>query len=223
MRRLVVGIVVAASALGVSGVAPLHAATRPACDLVTDKPGDTTAGPPQAPVPTNEPSLDIVSADVSANAKWVTTAVRVKKLAFGEGVAPDMWRWSAIFAAGSTTYVLDARWGQGGLYGKAGVLAGYDGQSPSWFESEIAANVRVTLDEQRNEIRATIARSALAGSGGVALGQRLTTLREYSWHEHTAYASVFARPGGEYDIADWASSSNKTYVAGARSCVKPGS
>jgi hypothetical protein len=222
MRRLVVGIVVAASGLGLSGFAPVQAGTRPACDLVTDAPGDTTAGPPQAPVPTDEPSLDVVSADVSVNAKWVTTAVRVKKLAPGRGTAPDMWRWSAIFAAGSTTYLLDARWGQGGLYGSVGTLAGYDGQSPTWFESEIATKVRVTLDEQRNEIRATVARSALDRSGGVAIGQRLTTLRAYSWHEHTAYVSVFARPGGEYDIADWASSS-KTYVAGARSCVRPGS
>jgi len=222
MRRIVVGLLVTAVGLGSAGYSPLQAATRPACDLVTDHSGDTTAGPPQAPVPTDEPSLDVVSADVSVNAKWVTTAIRVKKLAPGQGTVPDMWRWSAIFAAGSTTYVLDARWGQGGIYGSAGTLAGYDGQSPSWFESEIAAKVRVTLDEQRNEIRATIARSALAGSGGVALGQRLATLRAYSWHEHTAYASVFARPGGEYDIADWASSS-KTYVAGTRSCVRPGS
>jgi len=222
MRRIAVGLVVTAIGLGSAGYSPLQAATRPVCDLVTDHSGDTTAGPPQAPVPTDEPSLDIVSSDVSVNAKWVTTAIRVKKLAPGQGTAPDMWRWSAIFAAGSTTYLLDARWGQGGIYGSLGTLAGYDGQSPTWFESEIAAKVRVTLDEQRNEIRATVPRSALAGSGGVALGERLTTLRAYSWHEHTAYVSVFARPGGEYDIADWASSS-KTYVAGTRSCVKPGS
>lgn len=224
MRRVVVGLIVTAVGLGSAGYSPLQAATRPACDLVTDKPGDTTAGPPQAPVPTNEPALDIVSADVSVNAAWVTTALRVKKLALGRGTAPDMWRWSVIFTAGSTTYALDARAGVGGVVGEAYVVHMMDANTASWFGSGTGARVRVTLDEQRNEIRATVARSALVDTGGVRLGDRLTGLLAYAWHEHTAYVDgVFNYPGGEYDLADLATSSKKTYVAGTRSCVKPGS
>lgn len=224
MRRIVVGLVMTAVGLGSAGYSPLQAATRPACDLVTDHSGDTTQGPPQAPVPTDEPSLDIVSADVSANAAWVTTAVRVKKLALGRGTVPDMWRWTMSFTAGNVTYALQVRTGNGGVVGRVMVVHMIDAQTASWTESGTAAHVRVTLDEQRNEIRATVARSALADSGGVALGDRLTGLVAYSWHEHTAYVDgVFNYPGGEYDLADTATSSKKTYVAGTRSCVKPGS
>src|SRR4051812_16586001 len=122
MRRVGLSVVVAATALGVSGYAPVQAATRPVCDLVRDVPGDTTAGPMQATVPTDEPSLDIVSADVSVNSAWVTTAVRVKKLILGAGAAPDMWRWSMTFTAGSVTYGLQARTGIGGVVGTAQVV-----------------------------------------------------------------------------------------------------
>jgi hypothetical protein len=222
MRRVVVGVVVVASGLGLAGYAPAQAAGRPVCDLVTDGSGDTTQGPTQATVPTDEPALDIVSADVSVNPAWVTTAVRVKKLAPGRGSLPDMWRWSMLFTAGSVTYAVEARTGAGGVFGSVEVVNMLDASTASWTERDVAAKVRVTLDEQRSEIRATVARSALADTGGVGIGQRLSGLHAYSWHDHTAYASVFTRPGGEYDVADIASSS-KAYVAGARSCVKPGS
>lgn len=224
MRRLVVGVLVAASGLALSGYSPAGAATRPACGLLSDAQGDTTAGPPQAPVPTSEPALDIVSADVSVSKAWVTAAVRVKKLAVGRGQVPDMWRWNMIFTAGDVTYGLTGRTGQGGVVGDVTVVHMMDPDTATWAESGIGTptTVRVTLDEQRSEIRMTVSRAALEKSGGVAIGQRLSGLRAYSWHEHTAYTSAFNRPGGEYDVADMAKSS-KTYVAGARSCVKPGS
>lgn len=222
MRRLVVGVVVVASGLALSGYSPAGAAARPACDLVTDVSGDTSAGPPQAPVPTSEPALDIVAADVSVSKAWVTTAIRVKKLALGRSPVPDMWRWNMMFAAGPVTYMLNARTGVGGTFGDVSVVYVLDADTATWGESRVLANVKVTMDEQRNEIRATVARSALAASGGVAIGQRLTGMRAYTWHEHTAYAPMFNQPGGEWDIADMAKST-KTYVAGTRSCVKPGS
>lgn len=225
MRRLAIGVVVAASGLVLSGFSPAQATSRLACDLLTDAPGDTTQGPPQKPVPTSEPGLDVVSADVSVSKAWVTTAVRVKKLALGGSQAPDMWRWAMMFTAGDVTYALTVRTGIGDVYGEATVVHMLDADTATWSESGIgnAAKVRVTLDEQRSEIRATIARSALTGSGGVGIGQRLSGLRAYTFHEHTAYVDgVFNYPGGEYDIADMAKSS-KTYLAGARSCVKPGS
>ncbi|MBV9097486.1 MAG: hypothetical protein JO079_05470 [Frankiaceae bacterium] len=221
MRRLMVGVVVVASGLG-SAYAPAQAATRLACGLVSDAPGDTTAGPTQAQVPTNEPSLDIVSADVSVNSVWVTTAVKVKKLTLGAGPLPDMWRWSMSFTSGATTYVTHARTAEGGVFGEVNVVHSVGGDDTSWFESFVTSDVLVTLDEQRSQIRVSVKRSALDRSGGVAVGDRLSNLRAYTWHEHTANASLFTQPGGEYDIADTATSA-KTYVAGTRSCVKPGS
>jgi hypothetical protein len=127
-----------------------------------------------------------------------------------------------MFTAGSVTYALQARTGIGGVFGAARVVYMIDPQSASWGETAIQAKVRVTLDEQRSQIRMTVARSALGEAGGVAVGQRLTSPRVYTWHEHTAYTEGFNQPGGEYDIADMASSS-KSYVAGTRSCVRPGS
>lgn len=222
MRRVVIVALVAATA----GYAylPADARVARACHLVRDAANDTTIWPPQAGVPSNEPQLDIVAADVAANSKWVTAAIDVRSLASASSpasaVIPGLWRWSFRFTAGGTTYMFHGRLGEGGLQADAHTVQIIDDSTNSWVEEHLIP-ARTTLDYQRNQVRITVARADLDTYGGVAIGQRLTNLHAYTWHEHTAYTSYFDQPGGEYDIADFASST-ASYVAGTPSCVTPG-
>jgi hypothetical protein len=220
MRRilglLLAGTLVTALALAL----PASARSAVSCRLVSDAGNDTVAGAQPAVVPTDEPSLDITSADVAGNATWITTAVSVRHLDVSDtsGV-PAMGRWSVLFTAGDVSYLFHARVGQGGVFGQVDEVHYVDRSSNSWTETgNTGITPRVTLDRQRNQVRISVRRSAL----GISVTQRLTQLVAYTWHEHTAYTNGFKQPGGEYDMTDDASS-NASYVVGTRSCVKPGS
>lgn len=208
-----------------STAAATHAAAKPriSCHLITDPANDTHLGTPQAAAPTDEPGLDIVGADVAVDSRWVTAAVNVRSLAgLNDSIIPGPFRWSLRFTAGLSTYIMHARTGQGGAFGEALRVYVLDDSTESWMESGPIVPASVHFDQQRRQVRITVARHALDGNGGVALGERLTALHAYSWHEHTAYSEYFSQPGGEYDMAD-AANSRASYVAGTPSCVKPGS
>jgi hypothetical protein len=193
------------------------------CHLVRDVAGDTHIGTPQAAAPSDEPALDILAADVAVDSRWVTVAVDVRSLdTSAAAVVPGPWRWSVRFTAGATTYIFHGRLGQGGAFGE--VLRTYvlDDSTDSSMDSGPIVRASVHLDYQRRQVRVTVARRLLEPLGGVQVGERLTGLHAYSWHEHTGYTEYFNQPGGEYDMADKASST-ASYVAGAPSCVKPGS
>ena len=220
-------LVVGAGALLVAGAAassPADAKTRLSCHLLRDAANDTHIGTPQAAVPSDEPALDIVGADVAVDNRWVTTAIDVRSLKemSNSSVVPGPWRWSVRFNAAGTTYMFHGRLGQGDAFGE--VLRTYilDDSTDSWAESGPMVRATVHFDQQRRQVRVTVPRHALDPLGGVPLGERITGLHAYSWHEHTAYTEYFNQPGGEYDMAD-AASSTASYVAGAASCVKPGS
>ena len=224
MRTTIAVVAGALLAGGFAASAPADAKPRVSCHLLRDAANDTHIGTPQAAAPSDEPQLDIVAADVAVDNRWVTVAVDVRSLqpsGLPAGVEGP-WRWSVRFTAAGTTYMFHGRLGQGGAFGQ--VLRAYilDDSTDSWAESGPSARATVHLDQQRRQIRVTVPRHALDPLGGVPLGERITNLHAYSWHEHTSYTEYFNQPGGEYDLADTAQST-ASYVAGSASCVKPGS
>ena len=58
------------------------AAPKPVCNLVTDIVGDEweEADSGVRPPGLSEPTMDLVSGDIASNAKWVTVAIRPKKI-----------------------------------------------------------------------------------------------------------------------------------------------
>ena len=220
-------IAVAAGALIAGGFAassPADAKAQLSCHLVRDAANDTHIGTPQAAVPSDEPALDILAADVAVDRRWVTVAVDVRSLeqSSNPAVVEGPWRWSVRFTAAGTTYIFHGRLGQGGVFGEVLRTTVLDDSTDSSMDFGPMVRSTVHLDQQRRQVRMTVPRKALDPLGGVALGERLTGLHAYSWHEHTSYTEYFNQPGGEYDLADKATST-ASYVAGAASCVKPGS
>lgn len=220
MGRVLTHGVIAVAAL--SAVVPLPggptaAAAKRSCQLVTDSRGDTSQ---QGVVPTDEPALDILSADVATDAEWLTVAVRVVKLDIPESGVPPMRRWSVLLTTGDgVRYIVQARQGHGGTAGDVSVVDG--DEDGVWTQTPVQAQVRVHLDTVRAEVRISLRRGELGDSGGLRPGKRISGLRAVSWHENTLAVPVL-KLAGEWDGADDARS-ERSYVAGSPSCLKPGS
>ena len=221
MRTKILVTITALLAVGATISGPATASARISCHLVRDASGDTHLGAPQAAAPTDEAALDIVAADVASDDRWVTAAVDVRSLAGNLPIVDGAWRWSVRFTAGAT-YIFHGRLGAGGIFGEVMRVYVLDDATTSWIETGPITEATVHLDHQRQQVRISVARHALDATGGVPIGVQVTGVRAYTWHEHTAYTSAFTQPGGEYDLADTATS-RASYVAGTPSCVKPGS
>lgn len=220
-RRPVLLLLGSLSMLGVVVSGPATA-SKASCRLVVDAAHDTTLGGAQKAVPTEEPALDVVSADIAVDARWVTTAVRVRQLFSPESstVLPNSGRWSLFFRVGEAAFVVHARTGQGGEMAGVSQVYGLDPTTYSWVEAPITAHPRVTLDRRRSEVRVSVPRADFESHGGVPLRTKLTDIGVVTWHENTV--TPFGKPGGEYDLADEAGG-KASYVTGTASCVKPGS
>lgn len=216
-------VLLAAAATVLSGFAGESvAATKTSCRIVVDAARDTTLGGAQKAVPTDESALDVVSADLAVDARWVTSVVRVRQLFSPErsSILPDSGRWSLFFRVGEAAFVIHARTGEGGPMASVSAVDNLDAATYSWTESDIGAHPQVHLDQRRSEVRVSVPRADFASNGGVPLRSKLTGIGVVTWHENTI--TPFGRPGGEYDLADDAGG-KATYVAGSASCVKPGS
>lgn len=222
MQRALTHGVIAFAAL--AGVVPVQgggpsamAAAKRSCQLITDSRGDTSQ---HGAVPTDEPALDILSADVATDAQWLTVAVRVAKLDIPESGAPPMRRWSVLLTTGNgVRYIVQARQGHGGTAGDISVVEG--DEDGLWTQTPVNVQVRVRLDTVRAEVRISVPRGELGDSSGLRPGKRITGLRAVSWHENTVMLPVVG-VSGEWDGADDARS-ERSYVAGSASCLKPGS
>jgi hypothetical protein len=104
--RLFVAIALAASAVS----APAYAAKKPPtiCNLVKDAPNDASAYERSLGSNTYDPSLDIISADVNANATAFTAVIRVKQLTSESQIAPTGRYWFMSMTAGTSSFGLRA-------------------------------------------------------------------------------------------------------------------
>ena len=193
---LAVGLAVAGSAVAAPKAAPV-------CKLVKDSKGD-------AAILRDQPSLDIVSADLASDAKSVTAVLRLDGAP--SGANPE--------AAGGTRYYMEFN-----LPGspKAQYLAAFVpfAGSPTFRTGEITteeARRSFSTDPEPakgairgNEVTITAPVSTFAARGKVAPGTKLTGLT----------AETFAVVGVLLVSVDDAT--GKSYTAGTPSCVKPGS
>jgi hypothetical protein len=200
-------IIGAGSAMTASAATARKHKVKPVCNLVTDASGDAkdVGG-------TNDPSMDILSADVATDRKRITAVIRVAGLSTGTDMqSPSGREWRITMA------LPGANNGQLSL----GVQTGP-------FGTRDADNIggKATLDTKHHQVVITESLKALAGfHAHIVFGK--TRLTQFS----ATSSSIIQLPavGGL-----WASTSplgaptdsasgNATYLAGALSCVKPGS
>lgn len=205
MRRL---IAVAAAACMLSAL-PAQAATKPkpkpkkpSCKLVLDAEKDAGAlsNPNGA---TYDPALDVMSADVASNAKFLTWVIRVKKLTKSDTMSPVGQRFTTSFTVGTSSVPLNVN---------------IDAQGHVFFPP---GAVNTFFDEGKSEIRFTMPMSVLPQA--LPAG---TIMRNFQVSTATSVGldpATFPSGGIPLSPVDTAlSSSTTSYVAGWPSCVAIG-
>jgi hypothetical protein len=204
-RQLVLVAVIAAA----TSALPAHATTKPkpkpkpkpVCNLVTDPADDGGPAKGAAGAQTNDPNLDIVSADVATDATRLTAVIRVKKLSDPDTMMPAGRHWSITFTVGSTGVEVATTTGPLATNYQQGNSGG-------------------TIDTAHNEIRVTM---PLANVPGVKIVKG-SVLQNF--HVSASGGIGFRRADGIGEgmvpvLMDEATTT-KTYVAGTPSCVKIG-
>ncbi len=223
-----------AAALGVAVVlapiadaAPKKPAVKPVCNLVNDAAKDTfavRAQDAQGAYGPQEDALDIVSMDLASDSKTLTGVVRVAKLAMSAQSAPGGTDYRISFTLPGQdptegNFFLNARTTSAGVPSFLLGLRTVVGASQSLTAK--VADATGTFDLIKNEVRIhvpvsdvkTATESMAAGKKLSFVGLDLTSARQVAINPVTGIGTAtFA------DVAN----SDKLYVAGAKSCVKPG-
>lgn len=205
--------VFAAVAVVAGGAVASAAPAKPSCNLIEDAKADTflirsqdsagAYGP-------NESAVDIVSGDIATDGKTITAVLRIAKLAKSSGTAPTGLSFRVQFASPSqddeNMYLSAATNGTTETFA-AGTRA-------------ITANLATKLadatgvfDLAKSEVRISVPLKIFAAQG-LKPGTKLSM----AGLDQTANRLL---PNGSGVFADVATS-EKTYIAGAKSCVVPG-
>ena len=184
---------------------------KPVCHLVTDPTEDakTAAG-------VNDPSLDIVSADVATNKKSLTAVIRVAKLTVGSDSQSPFGRyWDFKMAVPGAS---------------AGQLVVAVSDGPFGVRDADGLGGKVRLDPATNSIYVTESLKVLAGAfhAHIVFGKtRLTQFAASSAAQIQEPAveglAALGDPSGAKDSAPSAGVSPAVYIAGRPSCLKVGS
>lgn len=200
-----------AASLLFAGAASAKPAPAPSCNLLVDDKGDAKF----LGVAPNDPNLDIVSADLASDAKTVTAVLRLASFAPTDPQSPLGRGYYVLFSAVGSAFpiyfnmqitpdVTRFAWGDletlatgSGRYVKKGDATG-------------------VIDAAKAEIRISVPVAEVKTLGKVAPGSKLSSITASA----TAVLGTSAT-GGLVSTVD-SGTSSKTYVAGSRSCVKPG-
>jgi len=200
------------TAAGVAGAAT-RPKPKPVCKLVVDPAGDATLGGPAAA----DDALDIVSADIASDAKSFTAVIRVKDLAAAQmsqlGSELQMqFELPGAVAPAWIGYNTSA-------YGGDAFQYGLIGQGDGGVTSPTGDAVGI-VDTAKNEVRMTVAVSALNELGKAKPGTRIANLTASS----AQLLGISPNPSGvyAYNSVTVDDAAGKAYIAGAPSCVKPG-
>lgn len=203
----------------VGGLANASAAAKPACNLVTDKAGDTSVYPAGG---LTSDALDITSVDLATNKRSLTAVIRVKKLAATSAAAPSGQQWQVGFNAGGVDFGVSAH------ANAAGSVLYYAFYSdPTTNSGSIySATVTGVFDMAKSEIRMTTPLTTFAGEASIASGKTKIT----GISGQTGAEILIPEPSGRFgntlfsyapfeaDLAD----GGKDYLAGSASCVAVG-
>ena len=241
-RAVVIAGLVATIAVGGTANAAGHKAKpkpKPVCNLVTDPAGDSPfdpVGTGLSQVP-NDPNGDILSADISSDAKFVTAVIRVKTLATPDSAYPlahlYMLSWTVpghdtpVYLGG----IIDPNPAAGAVFGPQFVFGDGGTVGPSAFSLFYynigAKDVKGTVDTAKNTITMSVPLSSIKAYGKFTPGSTFTGLQAQTQALVNGPVLPTNAPavggsiawGWQEDTAD----GTKSYTAGAPSCVKPGS
>lgn len=204
----------AAMAASVAATPALGAAR--ACHYVVDPKGDFRHV--QDPTPADDhyvsPDLDIVSADVATNKRWLTVAVRLASLRQIAPDAPTGRRYEMAFTVGGTPYSLHA------------VIAP-DGEDASVFENGVGAGTASAVWDFANaEVRIS---APVTSFPGLAKRQAVKDITVVAGHHYGSGGGSLPTPAvgvhwghaGVYHAIDTAKT-QRAYVPGTASCVAVG-
>ena len=212
MRRLAVVVVALAVA---ASATPSLAGPSKACLLIRDVAGDATDQPNMTVPGVNQPDLDIVSADVASDARWVTTVVRVQDLGTALDAPGRRSQYRFSFRLGLNEAV------------ETFAYRGVDGERfavtvPTEGEERTKTLLPATgvFDVARNEVRVTIP-LAQASQGRKMPKKTYFTELSASTFRGTGPAVGIAGSVGVSTGMDSASTTAR-YLAGSPSCVPVG-
>lgn len=198
-----------AAVLGVALAVPAQATNKPnrpkpkpVCNLVVDAAGDEGPLTLSNVSVLQDPSLDIVSADIAADTTRVVAVIRVAKLTDTSQQSPLGRSWILTWLLNGKSY---------GFTADSSPLGGTN-----------SSQGKVVLDTAKNEIRFSAAWSDMNGKPQPAVGDRIGAL-------DVKTASVIGYPGAslgrsysDYGGQQDAASSAATYAIGTPSCVPLG-
>lgn len=177
----------------------------PVCNLVIDDKGDAKG----LLSVSNNPTWDIVSADVATDKTMLTTVVRVDKLSktTADDPAGSMWRYD-FTVDGIRLYTQAAAAFSGDVF-----TAGYTDTTSHSFASSGATGV---FDTAKNEVRVSVPLATFAAKAVIKAGTKLSV--------HKASAGDYIAVPGALSFSPTADSAEgaKDYVGGAASCVAVG-
>lgn len=206
-------LVLACAAIAAGSVsASAVAAPKPVCNLVTDAVGDEweEAGSGVRPPGLSEPTMDIVSGDIASNSKWVTVAIRPKKIgtpndpfesvtlrfSFRVNDKAQGFFFEATLAQDATTY----------LYGH------FTSSSNTSAQGELGPATGV-VDRKRGEVRISVPLAKLRSFYGTL---------DRSFHRFTLDSWLHTTAGESTTVGEGAQDVDASYRQGTRSCLTPG-
>ncbi|HWL37274.1 MAG TPA: hypothetical protein VNQ77_13915 [Frankiaceae bacterium] len=133
---------------------------KPVCNIVKDAKDDATGNGSGIFATPNEPTLDIVSADVATNANMLTAVFRLAALEATPSTAPTGRMFNLTFTARGTTVTVDARVNPVGNVWNRGKGSGI-------------------VDPAKKEVRLHVPFSALPFP--LKANEKITNLRASSW------------------------------------------
>jgi hypothetical protein len=206
---------VSLTAAGAAGAAtrPKPKPVKPVCNLVVDPAGDATVGVAPA-----DDALDIVSADVASDAKSFTAVIRVADAAAVQQsqLGSEVQITFELAGAVAPVFIQYNNSAYGGKAFQYGVIGQGDAGSTSPTGDAIGV-----VDTAKNEIRMTVATSAINEFGKAKPGAKVSNLTVAT----AQLVGIAPNPTGVYAYNSLAvddATGSKAYIAGYPSCVKPG-
>ncbi|HVF19631.1 MAG TPA: hypothetical protein VNA14_05255 [Mycobacteriales bacterium] len=204
--------------------APAEAAPRRPCELLKDAKGDAGLnggeGGIGGPVPgTDDGSLDIISADLAADATRLTVVIRVAGLR--SGASPLQGEsWSFHFASPESAFFLSAdRTHAGTSFTLFRYTTDYSGDTSQSFLFERIGEVTGLLDTDASEIRMTAPLSMFKPHDTITTGTTLHKLLVISWLKNEPIEGWSNASEGD----ETGGGGKASYRVGTKNCVRVGS
>ncbi|MCU1672094.1 MAG: hypothetical protein JWN77_207 [Frankiales bacterium] len=188
---------------GVAGAAPKAKpkAAPPVCNLLEDAKDDGAV---------DGGALEIVGGDIATSKKQLTAVIRVAKASTSSTTAPTGLKWQMIFSVGDANLFASVLSDQ--LNGVTANYGYFDGTS-----GNIEGTATGVIDQAKNEIRVTVPTGAFS-TASIKPGVKITKIG-------ASAVSVLQAPTGVANLRVFSNDSaatEKTYDAGAASCVAVG-